>query len=79
LGGGLFQCFLEVPLNQKFGWRSRVGMGGGPAFKYVDIAIRGDLSKVIVGTAISQAQLEKRPWELFYVGDRGIQAKALGL
>ena len=54
-------------------------MRGGFAFKYVDIAIRGDLSKVIVGTTISQAQLEKRPWELFYVGDRGIQTKALGL
>jgi hypothetical protein len=54
-------------------------MRGGPAFKYVDITIRGYLSKVIVGAAISQAQFEKRPWEIFYVGDRGIQTKALGL
>ena len=54
-------------------------MRGGFAFKYVDIAIRGYLSKVIVGAAISQAQFENRPWELFYVGDRGIKTKALGL
>jgi hypothetical protein len=77
--GGLFQRFLEVPLNQKFDWWGAIGMRGGPAFKYVDIAIRGYLSKVIVGAAISQAQFEKRPWEFFYVVDRGIQTKALGL
>jgi hypothetical protein len=66
-------------LNQKFDWRSAIGMRGGFAFKYVDIAIRGYLSKVIVGAAISKAQFEKWPWELFYAGDRNIQTKALGL
>jgi hypothetical protein len=54
-------------------------MRGGFAFKYVDIAIRGYFSKVIVGAAISKAQFEKWPWELFYAGDRNIQTKALGL
>ena len=54
-------------------------MCGGSSFKYVNLPIRGYLSKVIVGAAISQTKFEKRAGERFYAGDRGIKTKALGL
>ena len=54
-------------------------MRGRFAFKYVDITIRGYLSKVIISATIAEAQFKKWSRKLFYAGDCSIQAKSLGL
>ncbi len=78
LGGG-GQGVVEVAAVEVILVGNTVGMGGHVALEHEDLALRQQLAQMVVGAAVTQAQLKHRPGQVPDLLGNQVQAGALRL
>lgn len=72
------QCVIDITQHHHFIRRRTVRVRGHSALKYVDVARRHDVTHMMIGPSIAQAQLEHRSGKVRHRRCSKIQTGALG-